>query len=94
MSLWMFDWFNTSVIIIAALISLYIVRVNHLLKGIPSEVRKLSASPWTAEELKRTYRELEEHPIDYQDKLPPKLDRRYIVTGGNGEPQNPVEIVL
>lgn len=72
---------------LAALVALflYLLRVNQLLSGTPDEVRKLSGSRWTQDKLKKTYERLEESPIDYTDKLPPKLERRYVVTGGSGE---------
>ncbi|KAI1464807.1 NAD(P)-binding protein [Daldinia caldariorum] len=50
----------------------------------PDEVRKLSASRWTKDQLKGAYRRLQENPINYANKLPPKLERRYVVTGGSG----------
>ncbi|KAI1076032.1 NAD(P)-binding protein [Whalleya microplaca] len=62
----------------------YLYRVNQLLSGTPDEVRKLSGSRWTPAQLKETYQRLQEKPIDYTDKIPPKLDRRYVVTGGSG----------
>ncbi|KAI0517882.1 hypothetical protein F5B22DRAFT_602841 [Xylaria bambusicola] len=67
-----------------ALVLAYLVRVNRQLSGTPEEVRRLSGSRWTPELLKKTYERLQQHPIDYTHKLPPKLDRRYIVTGGSG----------
>ncbi|KAI0382459.1 NAD(P)-binding protein [Hypomontagnella monticulosa] len=72
--------------VLAALVALilYLLRVNQLLSGTPDEVRKLSGSRWTPDELKKTYKRLEENPIDYTDKLLPKLERRYVVTGGSG----------
>lgn len=79
------DWLPVGVSVIAVLIFIYLAWVNHILQGVPSEVRKLSGPRWTAEQLKRVYRALDEQPIDYTSKLPPRLDRRYIVTGGNGE---------
>lgn len=63
----------------------YLIHINDILKGVPEEVRKLSSSPWTEEQLRKTYKRLEESPVDYTDKLPPKLDRRYVITGGNGK---------
>ena len=63
----------------------YLVRLNRLLNGVPTEVRQARGSPWTPEELKRMYKQLETKPIDYSSKIPPRLDRRYIVTGGNGK---------
>ncbi|KAI1642284.1 NAD(P)-binding protein [Daldinia loculata] len=35
------------------------------------------------DQLNETYRQLQERPIDYTSKLPPKLERRYIVAGGS-----------
>ncbi|KAK5625744.1 hypothetical protein RRF57_001460 [Xylaria bambusicola] len=67
-----------------ALVLAYLVRVNQQLSGTPEEVRRLSGSRWTPELLRKTYERLQQHPIDYTHKLPPKLDRRYIVTGGSG----------
>jgi hypothetical protein len=69
----------------AFVILAYLARVNQQLSGTPEEVQRLSGSRWTLELLKKTYERLQQHPIDYTDKLPPKLDRRYVVTGGSGE---------
>lgn len=63
---------------------LYLLRINHLLKGTPEEIRKLAGPRWTEEQLRKTYEKLDKGNVDYTDQLPPKLDRRYIVTGGNG----------
>ncbi|TRX96053.1 hypothetical protein FHL15_003195 [Xylaria flabelliformis] len=62
----------------------YLVRVNRLLSGTPEEVTRLAGPRWTPDLLKKTYERLEKHPIDYTNKLPPKLDRRYVITGGSG----------
>ncbi|CAJ2509187.1 Uu.00g142130.m01.CDS01 [Anthostomella pinea] len=62
----------------------HLIHVNQLLSRTPDEVRKLSGPRWTPEQLKETYKRIKERPIDYTDKLPPKLERRYIVTGGSG----------
>ncbi|KAI0475477.1 hypothetical protein GGR56DRAFT_695172 [Xylariaceae sp. FL0804] len=74
-----------------ALLLAYLVRVNQLLGSTPDEVRKLAGPPWTPDLLRQTYRELEQQQKQHQppeyaytDKLPPRLDRRYIVTGGSG----------
>ncbi|KAJ4258160.1 hypothetical protein NW762_008301 [Fusarium torreyae] len=71
-------------LVLATTLLLYLVRINHLLKSTPPEVRRLSNERWTPELLRKVYNDLEKHPVDYNNKLPPKLDRRYIVTGGNG----------
>lgn len=83
----MLDALTASACIVAALVFCYLVRVNALLKGVPEQVRKVSGPRWTAELLKSTYEEIQRRPvgIDYEGKLPPRLDRRYIITGGNGE---------
>ncbi|KAJ4112450.1 hypothetical protein NW768_011608 [Fusarium equiseti] len=62
---------------------LYLCRVNYILKQTPDQVRLLSSKRWTPALLSETYEKLEECPIDLYKDLPPRLDRRYIVTGGN-----------
>ncbi|KAI0595925.1 hypothetical protein F4775DRAFT_604250 [Biscogniauxia sp. FL1348] len=70
--------------IIALILLAYLVRVNQLLSQTPDEVRKLSGPRWTPEQLRETYKRLQKNPVNYKDKLPPRLHRRYIVTGGSG----------
>lgn len=70
---------------LGALAVAYLAHVNSILKGVPDEVKSFLNTPWTPEQLKSTYREIEKKPLDYTEKLPRKQDRRYIVTGGNGE---------
>ncbi|KAI1473573.1 NAD(P)-binding protein [Daldinia eschscholtzii] len=69
---------------VPAVLILYLFRINQLLSRTPDEVRKLSGSRWTTDQLKETYKRLQENPIDYTSKIPPKLERRYVVTGGSG----------
>lgn len=68
-----------------ALLVFYLVRIDRLLRRTPDEVKKLSGTRWTPEQLKKTYETLKERPVSYKDTIPPKLDRRYVVTGGSGE---------
>ncbi|KAF5569532.1 cholesterol dehydrogenase [Fusarium phyllophilum] len=63
---------------------LYLRRINRLLKETPHQVGQLRGKPWTPELLRQTYEALEKSPINFDGRLPSKLDRRYIVTGGNG----------
>ncbi|KAI0126453.1 hypothetical protein BJ170DRAFT_628799 [Xylariales sp. AK1849] len=84
MSTYTFKLLTIGASALGALAFVYLAYLNHLLKGIPSEVRKLSGQHWETEQLRRTYDELDKQPIDYGAHLPPRLDRRYIVTGGNG----------
>ncbi|KAH6657986.1 hypothetical protein BKA67DRAFT_203655 [Truncatella angustata] len=79
-----YNWFYPAFCLVVGLAILYLVHINQLLKDTPEEIRKLAGSRWTEEQLKSTYERLEKDPIDYVEQLPPRLDRRYIVTGGNG----------
>lgn len=86
MSLRIANWLIYSFLpCVAVLVIVHLIFVNQLLKGVPSEIEKLSGSRWSADELRKTYEELNKHPIDYTNKLPPRLNRRYVVVGGNGE---------
>lgn len=78
-------WALAAIWTVLAVLTLYLYRVNQLLSGTPDEVRKLAGERWTPDQLRETYKRLQDNPIDYTDKLPPKLDRRYVVTGGSGE---------
>ncbi|KAF4958380.1 hypothetical protein FGADI_2546 [Fusarium gaditjirri] len=62
---------------------LYFQRINHLLEATPPQVGQLKGNPWKPELLRHTYEILEKSPINFDGRLPPKLNRRYIVTGGN-----------
>ncbi len=75
---------------IAALVLLlaYLTRLNQLLLSTPEEIKKLTPARWTKDLVVETYRRLEAQPIttsSYAKRIPPKLERRYIVTGGCGE---------
>jgi len=81
---------SSTVLVIAVGIALvaYLIRVNQLFRGTPKEVQELSPKRWSAELLHETYKRLESNPIStssYAAKIPAKLERRYIVTGGSGE---------
>ncbi|KAI0411601.1 hypothetical protein F5X98DRAFT_357008 [Xylaria grammica] len=77
-------WASWALTSVALAILAYLVRVNQQLSGTPEEVTRLAGPRWTPDLLKKTYERLEKNPIDYTDKLPPKLDRRYVITGGSG----------
>ena len=71
----------------------YLVRLNQLLLHTPDEIRKLASKRWTKELLRDTYGKLERYPVEtrnYANRIPPKLEKRYIVTGGSGESAIPV----
>lgn len=75
-------------IVLLLLLIVYLVRLNQLLLSTPDEIKKVVQEPWTKGVLLETYQRLEKNPIttsSYADRIPPKLDRRYIITGGSGE---------
>lgn len=79
------DWVSWALATVTFATLAYLIRVNQQLSGTPDEVRRLSGPRWTPDLLKKTYERLQRHRIEYTHKLPPKLDRRYVVTGGSGE---------
>lgn len=86
------DWLATGTLGIVVVLLIYLIRINQLLKRVPIEVQRFYGQPWTPEALRKTYRQLEKRPIDYTHKLPPRLYRRYLITGGNGENENEMKI--
>ena len=78
----------SAAIAVFVLLLAYLARLNQLLLGIPDEIKKLTPTRWTKDLVVETYRRLEAQPIttsSYAKRIPPKLERRYIVTGGCGE---------
>ena len=66
----------------------YLRHVNRLLSTIPEDLQRVKSKPWTRQQLKGAYARLEEKPADvasYADRLPGRLERRYLVTGGSGK---------
>ncbi|KAL2198286.1 hypothetical protein P885DRAFT_75899 [Corynascus similis CBS 632.67] len=77
----------TVTITVTILVVAYLVRLNQLLLSTPDEIKKAAPHRWPEDLLRDTYRRLEANPIttrSYAARIPPKLDRRYIVTGGSG----------
>ncbi|KAI1775669.1 NAD(P)-binding protein [Hypoxylon cercidicola] len=62
----------------------WIWKLNSAMKETPPEVLAASPHRWTEKEMRETYQRIKANPIDWTSHLPPKLDRRYIVTGGSG----------
>lgn len=79
-----FSW-HAIIGLTALLAVLYVYRINILLKTVPDEVLRMAGPRWTADRLRETYDDLKKCGIDYTDRIPPKQNRRYIVTGGNGK---------
>lgn len=80
--------FLSTAIVAVVVLAAYLVRLNHLLLRTPDEIKELAPTRWTNDLLTETYKKLESRPItttSYAKRIPPKLERRYIVTGGSGE---------
>jgi hypothetical protein len=67
------------------LVFLYLVHLNTKLSGTPEEALKISPHRWTTKEIQETYKRITEKPIESKPHLPPKLGRRYIITGSSGK---------
>jgi nucleoside-diphosphate-sugar epimerase len=80
--------FLAAAIAAVVLLVAYLARLNHLLLATPDEIEPLSPTRWPEDLLQQTYQRLKASPIttsSYAHRIPPKLDRRYVVTGGSGE---------
>jgi hypothetical protein len=78
----------TAAIAATVFLVVYLVRVNQLLLRTPDEIKKLAPGRWTKDLLRDTYERLDALPIttgSYAKRIPPRLERRYIVTGGSGK---------
>ncbi|ORY66046.1 uncharacterized protein BCR38DRAFT_339266 [Pseudomassariella vexata] len=62
----------------------YLWRLNNALTTTPPEMLALTPRRWTTEEISQTYQRVKANPVDWSKHLPPKLNRRYIITGGSG----------
>ncbi|CAK7235042.1 hypothetical protein SBRCBS47491_009155 [Sporothrix bragantina] len=73
--------------ILAIGLFMYLALINNRMCALPDDLAKITQPKWTEERLRETYTRLEKNPINVETTkagLPPKLDRRYIVTGGCG----------
>lgn len=78
---------NTAGLALLILLALYLWNLNRLLTEVPPKVAKAVPQKWTHQRLQHTYKRLRRDPIttaSYAERLPPRLSRRYIVTGGSG----------
>ncbi|KAI1367289.1 3-beta hydroxysteroid dehydrogenase/isomerase [Xylaria arbuscula] len=62
----------------------YLWRLNKVMGQTPPEAVKASPYRWADTEIKETYKRIKANPIDWSKHLPPKANRRYVVTGGSG----------
>ncbi|CAK7274907.1 hypothetical protein SEPCBS119000_006413 [Sporothrix epigloea] len=66
---------------------LYLALLNKRMRSLPADLAKIKQPTWTESMLRETYARVEKSPITAESTkagLPPRLDRRYIVTGGCG----------
>lgn len=78
------------------LLAWYLWKLNRLLGTTPPDVARAVPQKWTPQQLRQVYDRLARDPIttasyytqaaadNKNNKLPPKLARRYVVTGGSG----------
>lgn len=62
----------------------YLWRLNKVMTQAPPEAVHASPYRWSDHEIKETYNRLKVKPVDWTKHLPPKANRRYVVTGGSG----------
>ncbi len=77
---------NTTWLVVGAIavIALWLYRQNTILQAVPKEIAQYAPRRWTRDEIRKTYDGLVQHPLDFKKRLPPKLERRYIIVGGCG----------
>ncbi|KAK3365109.1 hypothetical protein B0T24DRAFT_537431 [Lasiosphaeria ovina] len=79
--------FLLAAIAIGLILAAHLARLNWVLGGTPSAIRKIADNSWSRTLLLATYKRIQANPITtktYAGRIPPKLNRRYIVTGGSG----------
>jgi nucleoside-diphosphate-sugar epimerase len=62
----------------------YLWRLNKVMGQTPPEAVHASPYRWADHEIKDTYKRIKAKPIDWTKHLPPKANRRYVITGGSG----------
>jgi len=62
----------------------YLWRLNKVMSQTPPGAVEASPYRWADHEIKETYKRIKANPIIWEKHLPPKANRRYVVTGGSG----------
>ncbi|PHH88195.1 hypothetical protein CDD83_7854 [Cordyceps sp. RAO-2017] len=75
---------TVALLLLAAGLVLYGVRVNHVMLQTPPEAQAYLEPPLTADRVRQVYRRVKEQGIDWHAGLPPRRDRRYVIVGGSG----------
>ncbi len=81
----MFGITATLLLLLAAVFTLHIVRLNYVMSRTPRAARAHALEPLTAERIRETYERVRGKGIDWRGKLPRRKERRYIIVGGSGE---------
>ncbi|TLS22211.1 uncharacterized protein PpBr36_09977 [Pyricularia pennisetigena] len=79
--------FVASVLFFLLLALLYLSILNWAMCGTPADVKKVTQKHWTKAQVRERYEAIKARPMTISSiahKLPPQLQRRYIVTGGSG----------
>lgn len=63
---------------------LYLLKLNWVLSHTPQDVVDRAGEALTREYVKDVFERVKKDGIDWEGKLPPRKDRRYIVVGGSG----------
>jgi hypothetical protein len=71
-------------IIFVVIVIAHLAHIQWTMTRVPYEIEDISSNRWTEEEIRETYKKMEEKPVDFVSHLPPKLNRRYVVVGGSG----------
>lgn len=69
----------------AIFLVLYMLRLNWVLSHTPQEVVDRAGEPLTRDYVRGVFERVKKDGIDWEEKLPPRKNRRYIVVGGSGE---------
>lgn len=69
----------------ALLVLAWLYRVNSVLAKTPEEVEKIAGQPWTNDVIQAAYEKCRREGPNFQNDLPLKQNRRYIVFGGSGQ---------
>ncbi|GAP87289.1 putative 3-beta hydroxysteroid dehydrogenase isomerase [Rosellinia necatrix] len=62
----------------------YLWRLNTVMSQTPPGAVRASPYRWADHEVRETYKRIKARPIDWTKHLPPRANRRYVVTGGSG----------
>lgn len=71
--------------VFAFLVVAWLYHVNSILATTPGEVKKIAGSPWTKDAIQEAYEKCRKERPNFQNDLPAKQNRRYVIFGGSGK---------